>query len=618
MKKFKAESQKLLEMMINSVYTHKDVFLRELISNAADAIDKRYYHALSAGETGLGRDAYRIDVTADKAARTLTVSDNGCGMDAAEMEENLGTIAHSGTDEFRKAPENGADVIGMFGVGFYSAFMVAEKVEVLSRPYDSDKAYLWASDGISGYTVTQAEKEGCGTEVKLYIKKDEEEEKYGEFLEYYTLERLIKKHSDYIRYPIMLEVKDVQKDSGSEKEEGPKQVNSMVPLWKKPKNEVTDEEINNFYTDVFRDFEKPLEVIRVSAEGTVSFSAMLFLPSRAEYDYYTKEFEKGLRLYNNGVLIMEKCGDLLDDSYSFVRGVVDSQDLPLNISRETLQHNRQLKAMASAINKKIHSVLEEMLGNDREKYEKFFNVFGMQLKYGIYSTYGMKKDELQDLLLFRHVGGDGMITLREYVASGKEGQDKIFYACGGSMDSIRNLPQLESVIDKGFDVLALTDGIDEFLVKMIMSYDGKPFKSVADEDVASGDSPEPDQTQKDMLGFVKDALTGKVKDVRLSKRLKNAPVCLSAEGELSIEMEKVLNSIPNPNNSKVYADKVLELNATHPVFDKMVELFESDKDRLKLLAEVLYDQARLIEGLEIENPSRFSENVCRLIAGEKS
>lgn len=622
MKKFKAESQRLLEMMINSVYTHKDVFLRELISNAADAIDKQYYKSLDGGSTGMSRDEYKINVVADKEARTLTVSDNGCGMNEEEMDKNLGTIAHSGTDEFRKSTDNTTEVIGMFGVGFYSAFMVADKVEVLSRPYGSETAYLWESDGVSGYTISSAEKEDYGTKITLHIKADADEERYSEFLEDYTLKSLIKKHSDYIRYPIMLSIvgekheqdHDEKCDCDECKEKAPEQINSMVPLWKKPRAEVTDDEINNFYTDAFHDFDKPLEVAYVSAEGTVSFKAMLFIPSRAAYDYYTKDFEKGLKLYSNGVMIMEKCADLLEDSFSFVRGVVDSQDLSLNLSRETLQHNKQVKSMASAISKKLRATLEEMLKNDKEKYEKFFDVFGMQLKYGIYSTYGMKKDELQDLLIFRHTAGEDRITFKQYVENLKEGQERIYYACGGSLESIKGLPQLEALTDKGYDVLALTDGIDEFLMKMLINYDGHDFKSVADEDAAPSEIVEVDDDRKQMLAFVKNALEGKVKDVRVSKRLKKHAVCLSAEGELSIEMEKVLNSIPNPNNNKVNAEKVLEINANHPLFDKMYKLFESDKESLTKLADVLYQQARLIEGLTIDNPAQFSENSCYLLS----
>ncbi len=618
MKKFRAESQKLLEMMIDSVYTHREIFLRELISNAADAIDKQYYKSLSGGESGMNRGDYSIRITADKEKRTLTVSDNGCGMNDSEMEENLGTIAHSGTGIFRSenaGSEAAGEVIGQFGVGFYSAFMVAKKVEVISRPYGSEKAYKWSSEGVSGYTVEETDKESNGTDVILYLKDNEEEENYDEFLDTYELKALVRKYSDYIRYPIILNVEifepDPEKKGESFKKFEDQTVNSMVPLWKKKKSELTEEETDNFYRDKFHDYDKPLLTIPVNVEGAVSFSGLLFVPSRAPYDFYSKEYERGLELYGNGVLITEKCAELIPEYFAFVRGVVDSSDLSLNLSREMLQHNRQLKAIASAVEKKIRNALLELMKEDTEKYEKFFGVFGTQLKYGIYTSFGADKDKIEDLLIYRLADNGDYTSLADYVENMKDGQEAVYYACGQSVEGIRAMPQMEFIAEKGYEVLAMTENVDEFVVKLLDKYKDKPFKSISGE---SGEEKKEElsKIQEDAIAFVGKTLGDKVSEVRASSRLKNHPVCFVEAGELSIEMEKILNSMPNAQT--VNAKKVLEINLNHPVFAKITELFESDKEALEKLSFVLYDQARLIAGLELDNPAEFSQNVCDLIA----
>lgn len=618
MKKFRAESQKLLEMMIDSVYTHREIFLRELISNAADAIDKQYYKSLSGGESGMNRGDYSIRITADKEKRTLTVSDNGCGMNDSEMEENLGTIAHSGTGIFRSenaGSEAAGEVIGQFGVGFYSAFMVAKKVEVISRPYGSEKAYKWSSEGVSGYTVEETDKESNGTDVILYLKDNEEEENYDEFLDTYELKALVRKYSDYIRYPIIMNVEifepDPEKKGESFKKFEDQTVNSMVPLWKKKKSELTEEETDNFYRDKFHDYDKPLLTIPVNVEGAVSFSGLLFVPSRAPYDFYSKEYERGLELYGNGVLITEKCAELIPEYFAFVRGVVDSSDLSLNLSREMLQHNRQLKAIASAVEKKIRNALLELMKEDTEKYEKFFGVFGTQLKYGIYTSFGADKDKIEDLLIYRLADNGDYTSLADYVENMKDGQEAVYYACGQSVEGIRAMPQMEFIAEKGYEVLAMTENVDEFVVKLLDKYKEKPFKSISGE---SGEEKKEElsKIQEDAIAFVGKTLGDKVSEVRASSRLKNHPVCFVEAGELSIEMEKILNSMPNAQT--VNAKKVLEINLNHPVFAKITELFESDKEALEKLSFVLYDQARLIAGLELDNPAEFSQNVCDLIA----
>lgn len=618
MKKFRAESQKLLEMMIDSVYTHREIFLRELISNAADAIDKQYYKSLSGGESGMNRGDYSIRITADKEKRTLTVSDNGCGMNDSEMEENLGTIAHSGTGIFRSenaGSEAAGEVIGQFGVGFYSAFMVAKKVEVISRPYGSEKAYKWSSEGVSGYTVEETDKESNGTDVILYLKDNEEEENYDEFLDTYELKALVRKYSDYIRYPIIMNVEifepDPEKKGESFKKFEDQTVNSMVPLWKKKKSELAEEETDNFYRDKFHDYDKPLLTIPVNVEGAVSFSGLLFVPSRAPYDFYSKEYERGLELYGNGVLITEKCAELIPEYFAFVRGVVDSSDLSLNLSREMLQHNRQLKAIASAVEKKIRNALLELMKEDTEKYEKFFGVFGTQLKYGIYTSFGADKDKIEDLLIYRLADNGDYTSLADYVENMKDGQEAVYYACGQSVEGIRAMPQMEFIAEKGYEVLAMTENVDEFVVKLLDKYKDKPFKSISGE---SGEEKKEElsKIQEDAIAFVGKTLGDKVSEVRASSRLKNHPVCFVEAGELSIEMEKILNSMPNAQT--VNAKKVLEINLNHPVFAKITELFESDKEALEKLSFVLYDQARLIAGLELDNPAEFSQNVCDLIA----
>ena len=618
MKKFRAESQKLLEMMIDSVYTHREIFLRELISNAADAIDKQYYKSLSGGESGMNRGDYSIRITTDKEKRTLTVSDNGCGMNDSEMEENLGTIAHSGTGIFRSenaGSEAAGEVIGQFGVGFYSAFMVAKKVEVISRPYGSEKAYKWSSEGVSGYTVEETDKESNGTDVILYLKDNEEEENYDEFLDTYELKALVRKYSDYIRYPIIMNVEifepDPEKKGESFKKFEDQTVNSMVPLWKKKKSELTEEETDNFYRDKFHDYDKPLLTIPVNVEGAVSFSGLLFVPSRAPYDFYSKEYERGLELYGNGVLITEKCAELIPEYFAFVRGVVDSSDLSLNLSREMLQHNRQLKAIASAVEKKIRNALIELMKEDTEKYEKFFGVFGTQLKYGIYTSFGADKDKIEDLLIYRLADNGDYTSLADYVENMKDGQEVVYYACGQSVEGIRAMPQMEFIAEKGYEVLAMTENVDEFVVKLLDKYKDKPFKSISGE---SGEEKKEElsKIQEDAIAFVGKTLGDKVSEVRASSRLKNHPVCFVEAGELSIEMEKILNSMPNAQT--VNAKKVLEINLNHPVFAKITELFESDKEALEKLSFVLYDQARLIAGLELDNPAEFSQNVCDLIA----
>ncbi len=615
MKKFKTESQRVLDLMINSIYTHKEIFIRELLSNCSDAIDKLYYKSLTGGISGLNREDFAIDITLDKENRILKIADNGIGMTAEELENNLGVIARSGSLNFKKENEPNEDVniIGQFGVGFYSAFMVAKKVEVLSKAYGSEEANLWVSEGTAGYEIEKAEKDGHGTVVTVYLKDDTEEEKYGKYVEEYEIRELVKKYSDYIRYPIRMEVTRYRTEDGKEEEyKETETLNSMVPLWKKNKKEVTKEEYDRFYKDTFYDSEEPLLTIHASAEGAVEYKALLFIPSHPQYNYYTKNYEKGLRLYTNGVLITDLCKDLLPDYFSFVKGLVDSE-LTLNISRETVQYDRQLKLIAQNIEKKIKSELTNLLENDREKYEKFFTAFGLQLKYGIYDNWGANKDKLQDLVLFRSLKKDKFVTLGEYVAEMPENQKYIYYSTGASVESIKALPQCEKVTEEGFDVLCMTDSIDEFAIRFMFNYKEKEFRSVASEDIGIDDSVEESAEDKEVTDFLKEALDGKVGKVKLSSRLKTHPVCLTSEGELTIEMEKVINSMPNAPKDKIKAEKVLEINASHPVFETVKKLYAEDKDRLKMLAEVLYDQALLIEGVAVENPTRLADLVCKLI-----
>lgn len=623
-KEFKAESKKLLDMMINSIYTHKEIFLRELISNASDAIDKQYYHSLSADNSGMGRDDYRIKIDIDKDNRILTVSDNGCGMSKEELEDNLGTIAKSGSLDFKSENEkkDGVEIIGQFGVGFYSAFMVADSVTVESKKYGSDKAYRWQSNGAEGYTIEECDKAEAGTVVTLHIKEKTEEEDYDAYLEEYKISSIVKKYSDYIRYPILMDMKSSRLKEGSEDEyedyTEEKQLNSMVPLWRKNKSEITDEEYNNFYSDKFFDYEKPLRVIHSKNEGQITYDALLYIPSHASYDYYTKEFVKGLQLYSNGVLIMDKCEDLLPDYFSFVKGLVDSADLSLNISREVLQHDHILKMIAKNIEKKIKTELKKLITSDREGYEKFFKAFGLQLKYGIYSSYGMNKDTLQDLIMFYSSSEKKLVTLSEYVSRMKDSQDKIYYACGETTDKIDLLPQADAVKDKGFEILYLTDDVDEFALKMMRDYDGKAFANIcADKiDIETDDEKEKikeeNEKSKDILDKMKDALGGNVSAVRFTSNLKNHPVCLTSEGEISLEMEKVLDAMPNSDNS-VKAQTVLEININHPVADKIKVAFAENSDNLEKYAKILYAQARLIGGLSIDNPTEISNLVCEMI-----
>lgn len=629
-KQFQAESKRLLDLMINSIYTHREIFLRELISNASDAIDKLYYHSLSDGATGLSRADFAINLTVDKNARTLKITDNGCGMTAEELESNLGTIAKSGSLAFKQENEKNdeIDVIGQFGVGFYSAFMVASCVTVVSKPFGSDQAFRWQSYGADGYTIEECEKDGHGTEITLVIKENEGEESYDEFLEPHRISGIVKKYSDYIRYPIRMDMPATRVKEGSPEDKPEYEqytvnetLNSMVPIWKKSKSEVTDEDYNNFYKDKFFDYQDPMRVIHSSTEGAATYNALLFIPARTPYNYYSREYEKGLQLYASGVLIMEKCADLLPDCFSFVKGLVDSQDLSLNISREMLQHDRQLKIIAGRLEKKIHSELLSMLNNEREKYEELFKNFGLQLKYGVYNEFGAKKDLLSDLLLFCSSKEKKLVSLTEYTERMGEGQKYIYYACGETVDRIDRLPQTERIKDNGFEILYLTDDVDEFALKMLREFGGKEFRSVSDSDLGLENEQEKEETKKqnednkELLGFLKDSLDGKVKEVRVSDRLKSHPVCLSSGGEITLEMEKVLNTMPG-SEGKVKADRVLELNPSHPVFATLQKLYAEDKDRVKAYAGLLYAQAVLIEGMSLDDPVAFSNAVCDLMSKE--
>lgn len=629
-KQFKAESKRLLDMMIHSIYTHKEIFLRELISNASDAMDKLYFRSLTDEKVGMNREDFAIDLKIDKDARTLTITDNGIGMTQEELEKNLGTIANSGSLKFKNENklEDDVDIIGQFGVGFYSAFMVAKRVTVRSKAYGSDQAYQWQSEGVDGYTIEPCDKETVGTEILLEIKDDTEDENYSEFLEQYRIQGLVKKYSDYIRYPIRMdmtksrrkETENADKDAAPEYEEYVENetLNSMVPLWRKNKSELTDADYNAFYKEKFFDYNEPLLHIHTKSEGTATFNALLYIPSKAPYDYYTKEYEKGLQLYSSGVMIMEKCADLLPDYFSFVKGLVDSEDLSLNISRELLQHDRQLKIIAKALEKSIRNELTKLLKNDRAAYEKFFEAFGLQLKFGVYNGYGMNKDALKDLLLFYSSSEKKPVTLAEYVSRMKEDQTCIYYATGENIARIDHLPQTELVKDKGFEILYLTENVDEFAIKMLMNYEGKEFKSVSAGDLDLETEEEKKEIEEkskehaDLFNDMQKALEGKVKSVRLSQRLKSHPVCLTSEGALSLEMEKVLNAMPT--DQKVQADRVLEINPEHPIFAKLVQLQKENPDKLNAYAKLLYDQALLIEGMSIEDPVAFSNQICELMA----
>ncbi|WP_028308240.1 molecular chaperone HtpG [Desulfitibacter alkalitolerans] len=621
-KEFQAEAKRLLDLMINSIYTHKEIFLRELISNASDAIDKIYYKALTDDSVTFNKDDYYIKVAVDKDNRLLKVSDTGIGMTKEEFEENLGVIAKSGSLSFKKENEikDGYDIIGQFGVGFYSAFMVSDVVTVISKAFGSHEAYKWESKGAEGYTIEPYVREVTGTEVILKIKENTEDENFERFLDEYELKSIIKKYSDFIRYPIKMDItrKRPKENNKEEFEEYTEEqiVNSMVPIWKKNKNELSKEDYESFYFEKRYGFDKPVKHIHISAEGTISYKAVLFIPEKIPFDYYTKEYEKGLELYSNGVLIMNRCADLLPDYFSFVKGMVDSEDLSLNISREMLQHDRQLKLIAKNIKAKIKSELENLLKNEREKYEEFYKSFGRQLKYGIYSDFGMNKDVLQDLLMFYSSKEKKLVTLDEYVSRMPEEQKYIYYASGESIEKIEKMPQTELVADKGYEILYFTDDIDEFAVRILINYKDKEFKSVSSGDLGietdeTKDASDTDNNKKEMFEQMKSILSDKVKDVRASKRLKTHPVCLANEGEVTIEMEKILKSIPN--NPEIKADKILEININHDVFKALQGTYETDKDKFKLYTNVLYNQALLIEGLPIEDPIEFTNNICKIM-----
>lgn len=623
-KAFKAESKRLLDLMINSIYTNKDIFLREIISNASDAIDKLHYLSLTDKDIDIAKEEFKINISVDKEARKITISDNGIGMDEAELENNLGTICESGSRLFKLENEkkDDIDIIGQFGVGFYSAFMVASKIEVISRKYGSKIAYKWVSDGVDGYTIEEASRDSFGTDIIIYLKEDSDECEYSNYLEDYKIKEIVKKYSDYITYPIIMPVTHEHLKEGSKDEyeshTEDETLNSMVPIWKKSTSDVSEEEYNRFYTDTFYDYEKPAHTFRNHVEGKCEFTSLLFIPSHAPYDYYQKDYEKGLQLYSNGVLIMDKCKELLPDHFNFVKGLVDSADVSLNISREILQQDRQVQLIAKSIEGKIKKELENMLENDREKYEKFYQNFGMQLKFGVYNDFGMYKEDLKDLLLFYSGKEKKMVTLKEYVSNMAKDQNKIYYACGETRDKIDMLPQVESFKDKDLEVLYLTDYIDEFALSMLREYDGKQFVNVASESVnldSDKDKKELDKENdkfKDMLSAMGKVLEGSVKEVKFTSRLKNHPVCLSTRGNISIEMEKVINAMPT--DEQVKAESILEINKDHPIADKLKSLYTSDKEEFDKYAKVLYNEARLIEGLPIENPTELTNVICDLLA----
>jgi molecular chaperone HtpG len=627
-KEFKAESKRLLDMMIHSIYTHKEIFLRELISNASDAIDKLYFRSLTDQNVGLNREDFKIKLSLDKENRTLVIEDNGIGMTKDELENNLGVIAKSGSLAFKNENEltDDVDVIGQFGVGFYSAFMVSDKVTVVSKAYGSSEAYRWESEGAEGYTIEPCEKDSAGTVITLKIKENTEEENYDEYLEQYRLQGIVKKYSDYIRYPIQMDMQKEKLKEGTGTEEKPAEyesytetetLNSMVPIWRKQKSELKDEDYNQFYKDKFFDFSDPVKVIHTKTEGAVTYNALLFIPSKAPYNYYSKEYEKGLQLYASSVLIMDKCSDLLPDYFSFVKGLVDSEDLSLNISREMLQHDHQLKLIAKNLEKKIKSELLKMQKSEREKYDEFFKNFGLQLKFGIYNNYGMNKDTLKDLIMFYSSTEEKLTTLAEYVSRMKEDQKYIFYASGESVQKINGLPQTELIKDKGYEILYFTDDVDEFAIQMLMEYDGKQFKSVSAQDLDLETEEEKKEAEKqaeenkELFTFMKDALGDKVSAVRLSQRLKSHPVCLTSDGQISLEMEKVLNAMPA--GQEVKAQRVLEINAGHPIFNTLKKLYAEDQEKLKIYSNLLYTQAMLIEGMSIEDPVAFSNQICDLM-----
>lgn len=629
-KQFKAESKRLLDMMINSIYTHREIFIRELISNASDAIDKLYFKSLTDDTVGMNKDDFEIRLTADKDTRILTVSDNGIGMNEEELENNLGIIANSGSFKFKNENEKNddVDIIGQFGVGFYSAFMVAKEVEVRSKAFGADKAYAWRSSGVDGYTIEECDKEKVGTEIRLTLKEDTETENYSEFLDSYHLKELVKKYSDYIRFPIKMDVEksrrktdaadDDYSDNAYETYYENETLNSMVPLWRRNKNELKPEDYNNFYKDKYYDYNDPLKYIHSKIEGTVTYDSLLFIPSQPPFNFYSKDYEKGLQLYSSGVLITDKCADLLPDYFSFVRGLVDSADISLNISREMLQHDHQLKTIARSIEKTIKNELKKLLNNSREEYEKFWKAFGIQIKFGCYDNYGRDCDAVKDLLLFTSSAEKKLVTLDEYVERMKEDQKYIYYAAGDNVNMIESLPQTELLRDKGYEILYLTDNVDEFVMKVLMRYKEKEFRSVSEGDLGIDTEEEKEETKKlaeenkDMLTLIKETLDGKIKEAKISDKLKSHPVCISSVGRISLEMEKVLNQ--NPQNEKVTSEKVLELNPDHKIFSVMQKLFNEDKEKFKTYASILYDQALLIEGMSIEDPVGFSNKVCALMS----
>mgnify|MGYP004636720209 FL=1 len=626
-KQFKAESKKLLDLMIHSIYTNKEIFLRELLSNASDAIDKLSYRALTDTSLKVNKEDFAIKIDINKEKRQLVISDNGCGMTKEELENNLGTIAKSGSLDFKKMLEKkdgqDVDIIGQFGVGFYSAFMVSDKIKVESKSVDADKAYIWKSEGADGYEIKPGKREEVGTKITLTIKEDTEEENYSEFLDTYRIESIVKKYSDYIRYPIKMMVEHSKLKEGSENEYETEvieeTVNSMIPLWKKEKKDITEEEYQNFYSSKFFDYDKPLKTIHTKVEGQCSYNALLYIPSHLPYDFYTKEYEKGLQLYSSGVLIMDKCADLLPDYFSFVKGLVDTEDISLNISREILQQNHSLKIIAKSIEKKIKKELETMLKEDRETYESFFKTFGMQIKFGVYADYGTHKDDLKDLLMFYSSTEKKLVTLDEYVSRMKDGQENIYYACGESTDKVDNMPQVEGIKEKGYEILYLTEYVDEFALQTLTTYNAKKFVNVSNDTVDLDNEEEKKELEKantdakEMFSVMKDVLTNNnISDIKFTHRLKKHPVCLTTEGELSASMEKVLNALPNDN--KVNAKMILEINENHPISEKIKNLYQTDKEELKKYTKILYAQARLIEGLPIDNPTEISNLICDVIS----
>jgi len=622
-KQFKSESKRLLDLMINSIYTNKDIFLRELISNCSDAIDKLYYRSLTDKKVKVDKDDLEINIDRDEEKRTITITDNGIGMSHDELENNLGTIAKSGSLAFKEELEKkkDIDIIGQFGVGFYSAFMVSSKIEVVSKSVDSDDAYIWTSTGADGYSIQKTDYDKIGTKIVLYLKEDTDSDNYSDYLDEYTLKKLIKKYSDYIRYPIKMEVIKHEKVEGEDNKYEDKAcietINTMIPLWKKNKKDVSDDDYKNFYIDKFNDYDGPLKVITSSVEGVTTYKALMFIPSHAPYDYYTKEYEKGLSLYTSGVLIMDKCSDLLPDYYSFVKGVVDSEDLSLNISREILQKSKNLRVIAKSIESKITKELTDMLKDEREKYTEFFKVFGTQLKYGIYNNYGADKDKLKDLVMFHSANENKLITLKEYVSKMDEKQEAIYYASGESISKIDRLPQVEQIKDKGYDILYLSEYVDEFAVTALQEYDKKKFVNVCRDNVDLLSEDEKDKDNKinlendELLKSMNDILTD-VSSVKFTNKLKNHPVCLSVKGDVSIEMQKVFEAMPN--DIPIKAETVLEINENHPISEKLKKLYNDDKETFEKYTKILYSEARMIAGLNIDDPTEISNLICDVIA----